>query len=248
MILIAIIEDEPAIRQEIEFLIKQEPDTQLLGFAEDVKSAVKLIVTKQPDVLLMDIQLRNGNAFDVLKSLDPVPQHIIFITAYNQFAIRAIKYGALDYLLKPIVKEELTEALNRYRRRRDNNPHWVQQLFLAEQSVSTGELPAQIAIHSVNTMRIVSVQEILYCKGDGPYTFFHLSNGEKHLVSKPLKYYEELLPAPFFLRTHQSFLVNREYIIGLKRSENLLMKNQEEIPVSTRKKSFIMQHLLPHQL
>lgn len=245
MISLVIIEDEPAIRKEIEYLLGQEPDTELLGWADDVKSAVKLIIAKQPDVILMDIQLRSGNAFDVLKALDTVPQNIIFITAYNQFAIRAIKYGALDYLLKPIVQEELVEALNRFRRRRDNNPHWVQQLFLAEQSVISNELPEHIAIHSINTMRIVLVRDILYCKGDGPYTYFNLKNGEKHLVSKPLKYYEDLLPAPYFLRTHQSFLVNREHVIGLNRSETLLMKNQEEIPVSIRKRNFVLQHLLP---
>ncbi|WP_407481947.1 LytR/AlgR family response regulator transcription factor [Elizabethkingia meningoseptica] len=102
MISVAIIEDEPAIRKEISYLVQQEADTELIGWSDSVQTAVKLITEKHPDVILMDIQLCDGTAFDVLRKLSPIPQNIIFITAYNHFAIKAIKYGALDYLLKPV--------------------------------------------------------------------------------------------------------------------------------------------------
>ncbi|MDR2235887.1 MAG: LytTR family DNA-binding domain-containing protein [Chryseobacterium sp.] len=244
MISIAIIEDEPAVRKEISYLIKQEPDTELIGWSDSVQTAVKLIQEKQPDVILMDIQLRDGTAFDLLKELNPIPQNIIFITAYNHFAIKAIKYGALDYLLKPVDQTELRESLERYRRKSENNPQWMQQLMLTQQSMAVSDLPESIALNTVHSTHIIKVQDIVYCKGDGPYTFFFLSNGTKELISKPLKYYEELLPAPHFLRTHQSYLVNRQYISGLNKSEYIVLKNKEEIPISLRRKNAILTHLL----
>ncbi|MDR6922596.1 MULTISPECIES: LytTR family DNA-binding domain-containing protein [Chryseobacterium] len=244
MISIAIIEDEPAVRKEISFLIQQEADTELIGWSDSVQTAVQLIQEKQPDVILMDIQLRDGTAFDLLKLLNPIPQNIIFITAYNHFAIKAIKYGALDYLLKPVDQSELRESLGRYRRRSENNPQWMQQLMLTQESMTASDLPESIALNTVHSTHIIKVQDIVYCKGDGPYTFFFLNNGTKELISKPLKYYEELLPAPHFLRTHQSYLVNRQYISGLNRSEYIVLKNKEEIPISLRRKNAILTQLL----
>ena len=245
MINIAIIEDEPAVRKEIIYLIEQETDMQIVGWSADIKNAVKLIEEKAPDVILMDIQLQDGTAFNILKNLKNLPENIIFLTAYNQFAIRAIKYGALDYLLKPIDQIELKEALERYRRKKENNPQWMRQISLAEYSLESDTLPETIALNSINNVKIIKVQDIIYCKGEGPYTFFFLNNGEKELVSKPLKFYEEILSAPYFLRTHQSYLVNRKYVSGVNRSEYLLLNNKEEIPISSRRKSFILNQLFP---
>ena len=245
MITIAIVEDESAVRKEMIYLIEQEADTQVVGWSADVKNAVKLIEEKNPDVILMDIQLRDGTAFNILKNLKTLPENIIFLTAYNQFAIRAIKYGALDYLLKPIDHIELKEALERYRRKKENNPQWMKQISLAEYSSESDVLPETIALNSINSVRIIKIQDIIYCKGEGPYTFFFLNNGEKELTSKPLKFYEDLLSAPPFLRTHQSYLVNRKYITCIKQSEYLILSNNEELPISIRRKSFILNELFP---
>ncbi|WP_077436224.1 LytR/AlgR family response regulator transcription factor [Sphingobacterium sp. CZ-UAM] len=247
MITVAIIEDEPAVRKEISYLIQEETDTALIGWSDSVRTAAKLIEEKKPDVILMDIQLKDGTAFDLLKKLNVIPQNVIFITAYNHFAIKAIKYGALDYLLKPVDQTELKEALERYRRRSDNNPQWMQQLNMAHGAMQHGDLPESIALTSIHNVRIVAVHDIVYCKGDGPYTFFFLSDGSKELISKPLKYYEELLPAPYFLRTHQSYLVNRKYITGVNRSEYIVLKNKEEIPISSRRKNIILTQLFPEK-
>lgn len=245
MIKVAIIEDEPAVRKEITYLVGQEGDVELLGWSDNVNDAATLIEKQAPDIILMDIQLRDGTAFDVLNKLAVIPQNIIFITAYNHFAIKAIKYGALDYLLKPIDQTELKEAIDRYRRRKENNPQWMQQLTLAQQSAGNNNLPESIALNAVNNIRIIPVSDILYCKGDGPYTHFHLKNRKVELTSKPLKYFEELLPQPYFLRTHQSYLVNRQHISGVVRSEFLLLKNEVEIPISLRRKNFILEQILP---
>lgn len=245
MIKVVIIEDEPAIRNEITYLLQQEIDVQLMGWSDHVDAAKQLITALEPDILLLDIQLRDGTAFDLLNTLEIIPQNIIFITAYNHFAIKAIKYGALDYLLKPVDQIELKEAIDRYRRRKNENPQWMQQLSLAQHTMENNRLPENIALNAVNNIRIIPVNDILYCKGDGPYTHFFLQNNKKELASKPLKHFEELLPLPYFLRTHQSYLVNRKYISGVNRSECLVLENKEEIPISLRRKSFILQQLLP---
>ncbi|RZL38467.1 MAG: response regulator transcription factor [Pedobacter sp.] len=243
MLKIAVIEDEVAIRKEITWLIKKETDIEIVGYSDKVKDGIKLIDAQKPDIILMDIQLIDGTAFDLINGLKEVPENIIFITAYNQFAIKAIKFGALDYLLKPIAEEELKQALQRYRNKRDKEAHWSERLSIARQSLTEETLPQSIILHTINQAHIVLVQDIIYCKGDGPYTFFHLQNGSSLLVSKPLKHYEEMLTAPWFLRTHQSYLVNKSFVDAISKSEYLVLKNKEEIPVSSRRKNYILNAL-----
>ncbi|WP_295769338.1 LytTR family DNA-binding domain-containing protein [uncultured Mucilaginibacter sp.] len=245
MIKLVLIEDEAEIRKEIIYLIESEPDIEMVGWSDNVQAAAKLIDVQRPDVILMDIQLRDGTAFDVLKLLSEIPPNIIFLTAYNHFAIKAIKYGALDYLLKPIDQSELAEAIERFRRRSTNDPHWMQQLSLAQNTLYAGKLPESIVLSTIHNLRIVEVKDIIYCKGDGPYTSFFISGGNKEVVSKPLKFYEELLPAPFFLRTHQSYLVNRRFISSVDRSGFVVLKNEEKIPISLRRKNDVLTKLIP---
>lgn len=237
---IAIIEDEPAIRNEISFLIEQESDTEIVGWSDNVDEAVLLLDRVEIDLVLMDIQLLNGSAFDVLNQIKNIPENIIFITAYNQFAIKAIKFGALDYLLKPIIEEELQEALQRFRKKKRRENNWQKQISIIQENFNSQKILDKIALHSLNSVAIVLVRDIVYCKGDGPYTSFHLRNGNKIMVSKPLKYYEELLHPPYFLRSHQSYLVNRDFIEKIAKSEHLVLKTQEEIPISLRRKQYIM--------
>jgi len=243
MLTVAIIEDEVAIRKEIAWLLKNEIDVKIVGYSDKVKDAIKLIEVHKPDVILMDIRLIDGTAFDIINGLNQTPENIIFITAYNQFAIKAIKFGALDYLLKPISEVELSEALQRYRNKRDKETHWSEKLNIAQQSLNDENLPQSIVLHTISQTHIVMVQDIVYCKGDGPYTFFYLENGKNLLVSKPLKHYEEILSAPWFLRTHQSYLVNKNFVDTISKSEYLVLKNKEEIPVSSRRKNYILNAL-----
>lgn len=239
-----IIEDEPAVRREIEWLIKQEPDFTLVGTATSVASALKLIQTAKPKLVLMDIQLTDGVAFDILDQLEEVNFRVIFITAYNHFAIKAIKYGALDYLLKPLDEAELKTVLKKIVTENNASFEQKQQLAIAKSQGNTeSNLETRIVLHTQEFLQVLQLKEILYCQSDGSYTTFYRTDGQKLMVSKPLKYFDELLPDLFFLRPHQSYLVNISYVDKFLKSGLLILKDGTEIPVSGRRKEYIIQRI-----
>lgn len=239
-----IIEDEPAVRREIEWLIKQEPDFTLVGTATSVSSALKLIQAAKPKLVLMDIQLTDGVAFDILDQLEEVNFRVIFITAYNHFAIKAIKYGALDYLLKPLDDAELKTVLKKIVTENNASFEQKQQLAIAKSQGNTeSNLETRIVLHTQEFLQVLQLKEILYCQSDGSYTTFYRTDGQKLMVSKPLKYFDELLPDLFFLRPHQSYLVNISYVDKFLKSGLLILKDGTEIPVSGRRKEYIIQRI-----
>ncbi|WP_166921821.1 LytR/AlgR family response regulator transcription factor [Flavobacterium poyangense] len=240
-----IIEDEPAIRKELQWLVAQEESLKLEAIAGSVKESLQIINNTGLDLLLMDIQLADGTAFDILNQLEQPSFHIIFITAYNHFAIKAIKYGALDYLLKPIDSEEFSVAIQKVKNVKQAD--YLSQLAVlkAYSSAKTIEMSSSICITSLDCMQIVRLNEIVYLSGEGSYTQIHLENKKVVTASKPLKYYEDILPADFFIKTHQSYIVNKNYIDKYMKTGLIVMKNGAEIPVATRRKEFVMDHLNP---
>lgn len=240
-----IIEDEPAVRKELVWLISQEKDMSLVGMATHVKEGLPLIRETDPQLVLMDIQLTDGTAFDLLNQLSTVSFRIIFITAYNHFAIKAIKYGAMDYLLKPLNEAELKMALDKFRNAATPAGNIQQQLAIASQLHTGAEVSPEnrIVIHSMDYVQVLQLKEIIYCMSDGSYTTFFLTENRKIMTSRSLKHYEELLPDQWFVRPHQSYLVNLNYVDKLLKSGLLILKNKTEIPVSIRKKDYILQRL-----
>lgn len=244
MIRTIILEDEPAVRKEMEWLMNQETDIELLGTAANVKDALLLIGSSSPDLVLMDIQLADGTAFDILQQLDKVPFHIIFITAYNHFAIKAIKYGALDYLLKPLDVNELHAALDKLRETGRHQTSDEQLAVLKRQSTPTEEsLDNHLVLHTAEFIQVLQLREIMYCQADGSYTTFFFHDGRQMLVSKLLKHYDELLPERFFLRPHQSYLVNINCIDKVLKDGTIILKNGKEVPVSSRRKKYVLDRL-----
>ncbi|WP_353127656.1 LytR/AlgR family response regulator transcription factor [Parapedobacter pyrenivorans] len=239
---VVIIEDEPAAVNELKVLIGQEEDFELMGNTGTLDDALHLIDHIQPDLIFMDISLYDCNAFDILNGLQTMPKHIIFVTAYNQYAIRAIKYGALDYLLKPVDEQEFKEAIERFRNLNERASR--EQLSLAESTLQKKQAPQHIALPSLGEVRIIPLTDIRYCRGDGPYTHFFLANGKKETVSRPLKFYESMLPEDQFLRTHQSYIVNTAYIESLISHTTVVLDNGEEIPISSRRKRDILNRLI----
>lgn len=247
MIRTLIIEDEPAVRKEIEYLVKQEQEFILLGSETNVKDALTLIRATQPQLVLMDIQLTDGTAFDILDQLNEVNFQIIFITAYNHFAIKAIKYGSLDYLLKPLDETELKTAMQRVANQQGNSLLLQQQqLMIAGSQKQTGQsdMESRMVLATQESLQVIQLKDIVYCQSEGGYTWFNLTSGEKILISKPLKYYDDLLPEEWFLRPHQSYLVNIKYVDKYLKVGDLILKDKTEIPVSSRRREQIVQRIM----
>ncbi|WP_119079845.1 LytR/AlgR family response regulator transcription factor [Chitinophaga alhagiae] len=239
MIRVVIIDDEPAIRKDLQTLMQQQTGFVVAGACGSIQEARVLIPATQPDLLLLDISLGDGTGFDLLQELAPACK-VIFITAHQHFAIKAIKYGALDYLLKPVDEEELRQALARASRMQAAEPA---QLAVAREQLKQGGLPHRIVLRSQQYLQIVAFEEIIYCQSDAGYTTFFLADGRKIVVSKSIKEYEELLPDTWFLRPHQSYLVNHRFIDRYHKDGYLVLRNNIEIPVSTRRKDFVMEYL-----
>jgi len=246
MIRTLIIEDEPAVRKEIEWLLQQETQFNLLGSASSVAESMVLIKATKPELILMDIQLTDGTAFDILNQLEEIPFKIIFITAYNHFAVNAIKFGALDYLLKPLDDTEFKAALSKIATDGINLlSAQAQQIALlkTQNNVAESNLESRIVLHTLEYVQILQLSEIIYCQSEGGYTNFFLSEGRRIMISKPLKFYDDLLPEKWFLRAHQSYLVNISFVDKFLKSGTIVLKNKTEIPVSGRRKDYIIQRI-----
>jgi len=246
MIRTLIIEDEPAVRREIEWLLQQETQFNLLGSATTVAESMVLIKATKPELVLMDIQLTDGTAFDILNKLEEISFKIIFITAYNHFAVNAIKFGALDYLLKPLDDAEFKAALNKIAADGTNELARQQaqiDVLKTQTNVAESSLESRIVLHTLEYVQILQLSEIIYCQSEGGYTNFFLSEGRRIMVSKPLKFYDDLLPEKWFLRPHQSYLVNISFVDKFLKSGTLVLKNKKEIPVSGRRKDYIIQRI-----
>lgn len=242
MLRILIIDDEPAICRHIEKLISRYKDYVVIGTTGTLAEAKVLLSTTRPDIVLLDVELQDGTGFDLLQSLTAHPFQVIFITAYQEYALRAIKFGALDYLLKPVNEDELAEALARAAAA--HREDFGEQLNIVQQHWRSPDRSYnRIVLRSQQYMMVATFQEILYCEGNAGYTTFHLSDNRKELVTKSLKEYEELLPGSWFIRTHQSYIVNHHYISKYHKDGYVVMKGGAEIPVATRKRDAVIRVL-----
>ncbi|MGO4294436.1 LytR/AlgR family response regulator transcription factor [Chitinophaga sp. RAB17] len=238
---IVIVEDEANIRNDLLLLLRQYKDIEIAGAADTVQRALGMVQKKMPDVLLLDIQLGGQTAFDLLNELEHPFPHLIFITGYDQYAIKAIKYGALDYLLKPVNEQELIAAITKATVQ-PSSKEIRKSLQVAQASLKMDHAPTEIVLRTQQTIDIVPFKDILFCSSSGCYTTFHLQNRKLIVVSKPMKIYEELLPEGSFLKPHQSYLVNRSFIKGYHRDGYLLLHSGDQVPVSVRKREQVMSH------
>jgi two-component system LytT family response regulator len=235
MISIAVIDDEPKARETIiNILALGNFETKLVGEADSVQSAFELISLQSPDVVLLDINLPDGNGFDLIKKFEKINFKIIFITAHEEYAIQAFKFSAVDYILKPIRAAELFAAIEKASES-FNKEETVQKISTL---LSNLEKLKKIILKTSESIHIVNVRQIIRCQADVNYTTFYLEGGETLLVSKPLKEYDELLSGAGFFRTHQSHLVNLEHILRYDKKDGgyLYMDNKSMVPVSIRKK------------
>lgn len=238
-----ILEDEINILKHLVSLVEAIPYLQIVGYSAEISKAQIEIPTLKPDLILSDIQLNDGTSFTLFHNIDISEISIIFITAYNQFAIEALNIGAFAYLLKPVETEIFNETLDRFFQKKEQFRFQKNQMDLARNHYSEKETIKRIALKSHDYTQIIQISDIVYCQSDKGYTTFFLNDGTKILVSKVLKEYEMLLPTALFIRCHQSYLVNANYISKYYKDGNLLLTTKDLIPVSERKKEIVTDYL-----
>jgi len=242
-----IVDDEVSNRENLQQLLRRyAPDVNVCALAEDVDQALKVITHQRPELVFLDIQLQDQSGFDLLKQLYEINFEIIFVTAYDQYGIQAVKFAALDYLLKPIDIDELTTAIGKARKAIQRKQKNERLNYLLEYLKDDNQVKARIALPMFGETRYVNINDIVRCEADNTYTRFLLTGGEQILVSKTLKEYADMLANYGFLRTHQSHLVNTAYIKSWLREDggSLLLTDHTKIPVSKLNREKVKEGLI----
>ncbi|WP_315817622.1 LytTR family DNA-binding domain-containing protein [Paraflavitalea speifideaquila] len=234
-----IVDDEKHCRESLEAMLRIHcPEVVVVAICADALAAIAAVGAHQPDLVFLDIEMPRMNAFDLLQELNHIDFEIIFTTAYDQYAIRAIKCSALDYLLKPVDADELKEAVNKLKSR----PRHLIEKEQLQQVVNNMSNPAQqdfkLIIATLDGNYFLLPEEIMYCAGNDNYTHFHLTKGRKLVSAKTLKEYEDMLAGQGFLRIHKSYLVNLKYAVKFsKANSTLILQDYTTLEVSRRKRT-----------
>jgi two-component system LytT family response regulator len=244
MIRAIIIDDETNARETLRLMLDlYVPDIEIVAEAADVLNALRTIKKFKPELLFLDINLGNGSGFDVLQLLPESESiKVIFVTAYEEHAIKAFKFSAIDYLVKPVLPEDLMRSCKKACQEATTVVNKM-QIEVAESITNPDVKEKKIVLKTSDALHLVSLTEIIHCKSDDNYTLFQLTGGKSILVSKTLREYEDLLSAHGFVRVHNSYLINQTYISFFDKREGgyLVMKDEARIPVSSRKRDQIVQ-------
>lgn len=237
MINIIIIDDEAHCINVLENLIeKVHSDYKISGVFTNPLVGLEFIKNNPPDLLFLDIEMPNLNGFALLDNLLPIDFDVIFTTAYDQYAIKAFRYSAINYLLKPITEKNIVKALSDWEKRRKKTSA-AQWKLLQDHLKDEQKNCSQIALPTGVGYKIVEIQNIVRCQSDSNYTNVFCQDGNKVLISRTLKEIEELLSEHGFIRVHQSHLINPKFVQGILRQDggSLIMPNEVEVPVSRQK-------------
>ena len=238
-----IVEDEAKNISKLRSLLEKFcPSIELAGTAMDADSGIVLIGQTKPDLLFLDIQMPGKSGFDMLAELGNYEFEVIFVTAFDQYGIKAIKFSALDYLLKPVKPKDLILAVEKAIKKSGQKRTSQQIANLLQQLNSGNKADHRIILPFMKEYRYLKPEEIIRCEALNSYTSFYLNNGEKLTVSSLLREYEEILVPYGFIRCHQSHLVNRLYIKSLLKDDNiseLLLTDKTKIPVSRLKRELV---------
>jgi two-component system LytT family response regulator len=240
-----VIDDDENARETLRSMLEKYcPHVRIMGEAEAVEPGLALIRSKQPQLIFLDVEMPPQTGFDLLKRLDAIDAEIIFTTAHDHYAILAIKVSALDYLLKPIDREELIAAVSKL----SNQPAKVNRdilELLRQQLDSKQQYAERLVIPSLKGYEIIRANEIQYCEGDGNYTTFYLVGRTPLVASKILKEFERLLSPGAFIRVHAKYLVNIDFVKRYQkgRGGTLVMADGRSIEVSHSKKQYLLDAL-----
>lgn len=241
-----IVEDEIPVAKSLETLLNLNDNVTIAGMAHNISDAKKLIASKQPNLVFCDIQLgKSETGFDLIEQFSEANFKLIFVTAFNEYAIKAFKYNAIDYLLKPIDPEELEDAINRaLKQMKDEEPQKEIESLL-KMIHNPSDKPKKILFKTSEKVKAVNIDDIVRLESESNYTSVFLKDGKNLLVSKPLKEYNDILEERNFFRSHQSHLINLEFFDVYEKQDGgyIRLKDGTTIPVSKRKKSLLFELL-----
>ena len=232
-----IIDDEPMARQLLQGILTEHcPEIELLDLCSNLPEGVKSIHKHAPEMVFLDIEMPGHSGLELLEFFNPqdINFSIVFTTAYNQYAVKAFKLSAIDYILKPIDPESVVQAVQRFKDQQDK----IVNFSVLKENLSTDQTSKKLAIHGVNAIHFIALDTISYFKADGSYTNVVLKNGTKILSSKSLKHFELTLEEQAnFMRCHKSFIVNLNEISSYLKSDggSLIMNEKDEVSVSQDK-------------
>lgn len=237
MIKFVVVDDEEKARKSISFLLKDFSDVEIVGEAPSASEAVTVIEKIRPDLVFLDVVMPQQSGFDLLDKLIQLGVKdfdVIFLTAYEEFAIQAIRYAAFDYLLKPIDKQELTEALIRFRNKKKID---LESRAETLKKHISGSRSIRLAMYMGNVL-FVNPDEIVWFEADKAYTTVFLTDGNKHIITRNLGEVEDDFSGMGFVRVHRSFIINKKHLLRfMKKDRVVILKQGDEeirIPVATR--------------
>jgi two-component system, LytTR family, response regulator len=251
MVKSVIIDDEKHCCDNLIWQLKEYcPEIEVAAVCNNAELALKKIEYEQPQLIFLDVEMPGISGFELLEMTPKINFDIIFTTGFNQYAIRAIKFGALDYLIKPIDKDELRMAVNTYLNRTQRDSLKQLNALLTHLSKSNDLSYQKIAFPTLHGFELVPLNNIISCESSSNYTNVRIKNGQNLLVSKTLKEIEEILDMPPFFRIHHSFLVNLEFAVRYIKGEGgfLVLDDNQTIPVSRSRKEELLKiitHLSP---
>ena len=241
MIRTLIVDDEANNRRNLRELLENHfPNMEVVGDADGVTTGLEAIIKNSPELVLLDIRLKDGDAFDLLNELGQITFKIIFITAYEEYALKAIKFSALDYLLKPVRLEDLREAIAKA------ESQILKELNLQLAELSNNLKPSQskrIVLRTADKLHFIPVTEIMRCEADRNYTTFFLAEGRKIVVSGTMREYEDILSEQGFYRLHKSHIVNLSFIQSYEKADGgtVILTDGTHVPVAMRKKNQLIE-------
>jgi len=250
MITALLIDDDSNLRNGMKSLLNRyAPEIKILGEADSVKTGIKAIDSLKPQVVFLDIQLTDGTGFDILEKLaqknGKSSSHIIFVTAHEEYAIKAFRFSALDFLLKPVDPEELEKVIEKIKNALEKNDNYAHIDLLLENIRKKVDNFKRIALSTADGIHLLEVSDIIRCESEDNYTKFYVKNGKPILISKTLKEYEELLGEHGFERIHQSHLINLSCLKSYIKKDGgyVIMADNSKLPISQRKKERLQELL-----
>lgn len=241
-----IVDDELGARESLSKMIEKNcKSIEIVAKADSMANAFMEITTHQPDLVFLDIEMPNGNAFDLLEKFKEINFNIIFTTAYDHYAIKAIKFSAIDYILKPIDPEELMKAVTRYESQVNNKNSLDKKFKTLLSNVKPENKLKKVGIPDGDGLIFINLADIIRCDSDGNYTYFILTSGKKIIASRTLGEYEQMFIDDNFFRVHRSHLINLEHVKKYIKGEGgyVIMSDNSQVEVSRRNKNEFLEKL-----